>query len=119
MTDVTASAHSAQQQKYWLVVVAIIAISVGVIGGLMCPAALARSVPESWHWPEKRAAEMLQRGGWEAGQRMLQVADPEGWKAWADAARTSEANREVLAGCAKRAAKSRKAGSFSIKMPRP
>lgn len=119
MTEVAASAYSAQQQKYWLAVVAIIAITVGMLGGLTLPAAIARSVPESWHWPERRAAGMLQRGGWEAGQRMLQVADPVAWKAWADAARISEANREGLAGCAKRAAKSRKAVSCSIKMPRP
>lgn len=117
ITEVTASAQSAQQQKFWLIVVAIIATTIGAFGGLTLPAIIAHSAPDNWHWPEKRAAGMLQRRGWEAGQRMLQVADPDGWKVWADAARISEVNREALDGCTKRAVKKRKAVPCTIKIP--
>lgn len=100
---VVGSARSAEQQNWWLAGAAAVAIIVGFAFGAVIPARIDQAVPESWHWPEERAAAILGRDGWSAGERMLQVSDPAQWRALSDAARLVRDNASVLAQCAKRA----------------
>jgi len=56
----------------------------GVVGGaILCasvPTVIVNAAPADWAWPEKRAARVLDRDMWSAGERLLSVADPERWR---------------------------------------
>jgi hypothetical protein len=114
--SVVASAMTARDQERWIAGAAGIAIVVGFILGAVIPTAIDRTMPESWHWPEQRAADVLQLDGWHAGLRMLQVSDPQQWRALQDAAILARDNADALADCRKQAAKAKKAVSCSIKV---
>jgi len=59
--------------------------AVGVVAGtILCaslPTVIVNAAPAGWAWPEKRAAQMLRRDMWSAGERMLEMANPEKFKA--------------------------------------
>lgn len=59
-------------------------VAIGVLGGAVLyacvPTVIVNSAPARWAWPEKRAAHVLRRDMWSAGERMLSVADPERWR---------------------------------------
>ncbi|MGN7998012.1 DUF6118 family protein [Sphingomonas sp. 22176] len=98
------SAHSAETQQLWIAGAAAVALVVGFAFGTIVPSWIAHSVPESWHWPEQQAAGTLRRTPWDAGVRLLQVADPQQARALAEAARLSKDNADVLTVCRERAA---------------
>ena len=84
------------------------AVGGGVLGGILLwsflPGAIARAVPESWHWPERMASGMLdEASGWEAGSRLIRADDPQAWSAVVEAARMAQANRQIISGCIKKA----------------
>jgi hypothetical protein len=114
--SIVASAMTARDQERWIAGAAGVAIVVGFILGAIIPAAIDWTMPESWYWPEQRAADILQRDGWHAGLRMLQVSDPQQWRALQDAAILARDNADALADCRKQAAKTRKAVSCSVKV---
>lgn len=107
LNGVVASAMTAEAQKLWIVGAATATLVVGFALGTVVPTRIAQSVPESWHWPEQRAADVLQRGKWDAGMRLLQVADPGRMEVLDGAARLVRGNAEVLADCRERAARSK------------
>ncbi|MCW2337489.1 hypothetical protein M2337_001722 [Sphingobium sp. B2D3A] len=116
LNDVTASAMKADTQRHWIIGAAITALVMGFAFGMIVPTRIAQSVPESWHWPEQRAARLLQRSEWDAGMRLLQVADPHQLRALNVAARMVEDNAEALAGCRTRAAQSKNAVKCHIEV---
>ncbi|WP_448661498.1 DUF6118 family protein [Sphingomonas sp. CJ20] len=99
------SAATAENQKRWIIGVALAAWVLGLALGAILPTAVARSVPESWRWPERAAAQMLERTEWDAGVHLLRVADPARLRALDDAARLVQDNAKALAECRKRAAR--------------
>lgn len=103
LNGVVASAMKAETQKHWIIGAATAALAAGFALGTVVPARIAQSVPESWHWPEQRAAQVLQRSEWDAGMRLLQVADPARLRALGDAALIVKDNAEALADCRNRA----------------
>jgi hypothetical protein len=117
--SVAASAMTARDQERWIAGTAGIAIVVGFILGAVIPTTIDRAMPESWHWPEQRAADILQRDGWDAGLRMLQMSDPGQWRALQDAAILTRDNADALADCRKQATKARRAVSCSVKVTKP
>jgi hypothetical protein len=102
------------QQLRWLGVAAAIGVMTGFLLGWIVPDVVDRAVPEGWHWPEERAASVLQHDGWSAGERMLQVYDPQRWQALRDAASVWASNDKALEDCQKRAAKVKKEVACSI-----
>jgi hypothetical protein len=106
LNGMVAFARTAEAQKLWVIGAATVALIVGFAFGAVIPTRMAQSVPENWHWPEQRAARILQRNEWDAGMRLLQVADPHQLRALNAAARIVEENAEVLANCRTRAAQS-------------
>lgn len=60
------------------------AAAFGVVGGVVLyvsvPTIIVNAAPARWAWPEKRAAHVLDRDMWSAGERLLSVADPERWR---------------------------------------
>ena len=104
---VTGSVRASKRQNQMLAGAASLALALGWVGGGFIPPAIDWVVPEAWHWPEKRAEFALRRRGWEAGERLLLVNDPERWTAIQAAARMSDANSHAIAKCASRAAERR------------
>ncbi|EIZ77119.1 hypothetical protein WSK_4325 [Novosphingobium sp. Rr 2-17] len=114
ITSVVASALTARQQKQWAAGIAAGALALGFVLGAVIPNAIDHAVPESWHWPEQTAASFLERDMWSAGARLMQVGDPEGWRALTEAAGLSRDNAKALDDCRKRATKARKARPCSV-----
>lgn len=104
LKGVVASAMKAETQKHWIIGVAIAAFVVGIAFGTVVPTRIAQSVPESWHWPEQQAADVLLRGEWDAGMRLLEVSDPARFHSFVEAARMERGNADALASCRTRAA---------------
>ena len=104
LARMTGSVRTVRQQNQWLAGAAGLALVLGTMGGAIILPAIDWVVPEGWLWPEKRAVSALRRGGWEAGEHLLLVADPERWNAIQAAARLSEVNGGAIERCARRAA---------------
>lgn len=119
LKGVVASAMEAETQKHWIIGIAMAAWILGFAFGTVVPTEIAQSVPESWLWPEQRAAEVLMRGEWDAGMRLLQVADPAQLRALNDAARLVKDNAVVLEECRNRAARSKHALTCRIEVGPP
>ncbi|WP_448664123.1 DUF6118 family protein [Sphingomonas sp. CJ20] len=113
------SAATAENQKRWMIGIAVGASVLGLALGAILPMAVARSVPESWRWPERAAARMLERPEWDAGVHLLRVADPARLRALDDAARLVQDNAKALAECRKRAARSSDAIMCRIEVGTP
>ncbi len=87
------------------------AVLAGVIGGAVLgasfPVIVAQAAPEQWAWSERRAARVLHRDMWPAGERILSVADPQRWREIEIAQRIVSQNPKVLARCAEAASKTK------------
>jgi hypothetical protein len=90
---VVASAWQARVQRYWIAGTAAASLVLGMVLAYGCAGAIDRLVPENWHWPEASAARMLRRSEWDAGVRLMQVADPQEWQ---QVARATAILREML-----------------------
>lgn len=102
---VVAPALQARIQRYWIAGSAAGAFVSGMILAYCCSGAIDRMVPEGWHWPEASAAKMLRRSERDAGVRLLQVADPQGWQQVARATVIFRDNAKGIADCDAYAAK--------------
>jgi len=119
LKGVVASAMKAETQKLWIIGAAVTALAMGFMFGTVVPTRIVQSVPESWHWPEQQAADVLLRGEWDAGMRLLDVADPARLRAMNEATRLVKDNAEVLEDCRTRAAQSKGTISCRIKVAAP
>ena len=108
LRSLVASARRADAQKRWI----IIAGGGGVVAGLLLYAVLAgpvaRLMPASWQWPERIATRVLgDHSAWDAGQRLMQTAAPESWRAIVAASPLAAGNRVAVLVCRERAAKAK------------
>ncbi|WP_336975231.1 DUF6118 family protein [Sphingobium aromaticiconvertens] len=109
LRSLVASARRADEQKRWL----IIAGGGGIVAGVLLYAVLAgpfvRLMPTRWQWPERMATRALgEQGAWEAGQRLMQTAAPESWRAIVATSPLAEGNREAVQQCREAAEKANK-----------
>jgi Family of unknown function (DUF6118) len=86
----------------------------GILLWAMLPGVVARAVPEGWHWPARMAARTMRMDMWDAGQRMMQVADAQRWSSFLVIARSIEEHRETILDCERAATKRGKAASCTI-----
>lgn len=112
--SVAASARTARDQNRWLAGAVVAAMVLGCILGAFVPTAIDRAVPTNWHWPEQRAAKILGVDEWTAGERLMQVADPEEARRVQAALQLASLNADALARCSVRAAKAREAKPCTI-----
>lgn len=104
-----ASARRGDEQNRWLYVVGICGVVLGLLLYAVLVGPLARATPDSWRWPERIATRVLnERGPWEAGQRLMQSAEPESWRLIVAASPLSDANRETVQKCREQAEKTKK-----------
>jgi len=90
------TARLASVQNWRLLQAALAGVIGGAVLGASFPVIVAQAAPEQWAWPEKRAARVLHRDMWSAGERMLSVADPQRWREIQIARQLVGRNRETL-----------------------
>jgi hypothetical protein len=93
------TARLASVQNWRLLQAALAGVIGGAVLGASVPVIVAQAAPERWAWPEKRAARVLHRDMWSAGERMLATADVERWREIQTTGRIFDQNSEVLARC--------------------
>lgn len=101
------SARRGDEQNRWLAWTAIGGVALGMFLWAIFAGAIARTVPESWLWPERMAARTLAMPMWEGGQRMMRTAAPKAFANIAAGDRIVTTNREALEACRKRADRTR------------
>ena len=105
MTAKLTSAKSADKQRQWLLWtwtggyfagMFLLAIGIGPV---------VRAMPESWHWPESMAADIVGMDQETAGARLIETAAPDRWRDLILGYRIVRDNRAGLVRCEKEAAK--------------
>ncbi len=110
------AARLRDEQNRWVAIGAGIAAVLAFVAGCTIPPVIDRTVPKSWQWPERRAANLLYRDMWGAGVRLMQAADPEHWNALAQASRIYGQNERAIEACRKQADRRKKSVGCSIEI---
>jgi len=72
------------------------------------PGFVARTLPDSWHLPERMAARTLGLDRWTAGERLLATAEPERWRTVLFSNALVQNNRDEIDKCRATASKAKK-----------
>ncbi|MCP5391071.1 MAG: hypothetical protein H6920_05540 [Sphingomonadaceae bacterium] len=95
-------AEAEQTRQTWRF--AGLGLAAGILLWSILPGTIARTMPESWHWPERMARKAVGEPTIvDAGIRLIRSQNPEAWEELATAQRILSANREVLERCNERA----------------
>ena len=113
---VVASARTQEQQNFWAAVSAGVAAILAFLAGCTIPTAIDQAVPEDWHWPERRAASLIESNMWDAGARLMRVGDPARWNGVERGSRLYEGNEKTVADCEKQAERKKKAVTCTVKV---
>jgi len=97
------------------------AVGGGLLAGMLIwsflPGVVARTLPASWHLPERIAARTVGEPTlWEAGVRIMQADAPEAWAAIAAAAEMRRDNRDKIEACESSAEKAKKPVGCTIRV---
>jgi Family of unknown function (DUF6118) len=101
------SARTERVQNFWLAAAMALGLSLGLTMGLVLPGPIDRAMPENWHWPERAAANVLDRDMWDAGERLQAVADHERWELRSRIERMTADSKDRTALCLSTATKAR------------
>lgn len=117
MRSVTAHARTAAEQRQQLYQVAGGALLAGILLWSFLPGTIARTMPDSWHWPERMAARIVGAPSrWDAGARLMQSDSAEAWSALVQAADIQRDNRDTIDACRKAAATSQQPVRCAVKI---
>jgi hypothetical protein len=109
-----------EQQRWHMLYASGIAILATSLLWLFYPGWAASMAPQSWQWPERVARRTMGEPTlWDAGIRLMQAGNPEGWQAIVDAADMRQANRDTIAACERAAAKAQEPVRCTIRVGRP
>jgi hypothetical protein len=100
-----ASARTENEQNKWVLGFGGLCLAFGLVAATVLPVPVYRAMPESWHWPEKRAANVLDRDMWDAGERLQAVADPKRWEVRTAIEVATVDSKESIAVCLRAIAK--------------
>ncbi|PZR78120.1 MAG: hypothetical protein DI537_42445 [Stutzerimonas stutzeri] len=103
------TARRGDEQNRWLAWTAIGGVALGIFLWAVFAGAVARTVPESWLWPERMAARTLRLDTWTAARRLASVSQPETWNAMVRGSVLIEDNRAAIERCRRAAARTREA----------
>lgn len=110
------AARLRDEQNRWVAIGAGIAAVLAFVAGCTMPPVIDRTVPESWQWPERRAANLLSRDMWGAGVQLMQTADPERWISLAQASLMYGLNEEAVEACRNQADRRKRTVDCRIKI---
>jgi hypothetical protein len=93
----------------------------GVLAGILLwsilPGTVARTMPESWHWPEWMAQRAVREPSIvEAGIRLIRSQNPQAWEELATTQHILNENRGAFERCAEKARKEERSVSCSIRI---
>jgi Family of unknown function (DUF6118) len=108
------SARTERIQNFWLAGAMGLGLTLGLTMGLILPGPIDRAMPESWHWPERAAANVLGRDMWDAGERLQAVADPKRLEFRATIETATADSKESIAKCLKNTRSTRKPVTCSV-----
>jgi Family of unknown function (DUF6118) len=118
MAGFLASARTENEQNKWVLGFGSLCLAFGLVAATVLPGPTYRAMPESWHLPEKAAANVLDRDMWDAGERLQAVADPKRWEVRSAIEAATKNAESGMGPCLKAVASARKAIKCSI-MARP
>ena len=108
------------EQRRRLLWTALAGLVAGALLWSFLPGVVLRTLPQGWHMPENMARHIIGEPSlWEAGIRMMRADDPEAWQFVAEAAEMRRINRETIAACEKRAAKTKRSVRCMIRIEAP
>lgn len=117
MRSVTAHARTLVEQRQQLYQVAGGAFLAGILLWSFLPGTIARAMPDSWHWPERMAARMVNEPSvLDAGIRLIRSQNQRAWDAMLEVAKIERENRAVIQSCKAKAAKQRAPVVCSVKI---
>jgi Family of unknown function (DUF6118) len=99
MTGALVSARTAQAQDKRLRHVSINCLIAGMVLWTIVPGMVIRTMPASWHLPERLAARTLGGGMWSGGEQLLQAADPARWQDVLTGSRIMHDNQKQIEEC--------------------
>jgi Family of unknown function (DUF6118) len=108
MAGFLASARTENEQNKWVLGFGGLCLAFGLVAATVLPGPIYRAMPKSWHWPEKAAANVLNRNMWDAGERLQAVADPKRWEARSAVETATLDSKESIAACLRAIAKTSK-----------
>ena len=108
LSSITASALTERQQFKMQLWFGGLGIAVGAMLMAVTPIIANDLAPESWLWPEKKAANVLDRDMWNAGERLQAVADPKRWETRTAIEAATVDSKESYSACLKAVATTRK-----------
>jgi Family of unknown function (DUF6118) len=118
MAGFLASARTENEQNKWVLGFGGLCLAFGLIAATVLPGPIYRAMPESWHWPETRAANMLDRHMWDAGERLQAVADPKRWEARSAIEEATVDSKDSIAACLRAIARTPKPVQCGISFKR-
>jgi hypothetical protein len=86
--------RTGREQVRQVAIMTAVGAVAGVIVWVCFSGPIARALPASWSVPERMAAATLRMDGWDAGARLMQNDNPQGWVQVADGARLERENRD-------------------------
>ncbi|HQV03938.1 MULTISPECIES: DUF6118 family protein [unclassified Novosphingobium] len=117
LLDVVALARTRGEQQRVLYKVGGACLVSGLLLWAILPGIVARTVPDSWRWPESMATRMLRQPSIvEAGILLIRSENPAQWDAIADAARFERDNREAINRCKQTARKTNASVSCVVRI---
>jgi hypothetical protein len=78
--------RTGREQVRQVAIMTAVGAAVGMVLWVCFSGPVARVLPASWSVPERMAAATLRLGRWEAGERLMQNANPQGWASLKEAA---------------------------------
>lgn len=94
-----------------------IGLAAGILLWAILPGTIARSMPESWQWPERMARKAVGEPTIiEAGIRLIRSQNPDAWEELAEAQHILSANRETLERCNEQARKAERPVNCTIEI---
>jgi Family of unknown function (DUF6118) len=118
MAGFLASARTENEQNKWVLGFGGLCLAFGLIAATVLPGPIYRTMPESWHWPERAAANVLNLDMWDAGERLQAVADPKRWETRTAIEEATVDSKESIAVCLRAIAKTSKPVQCGISFKR-
>lgn len=108
LRQIVKTARTADEQRHRLAWVGGGALLAGIFLWSFLPDMIARSVPASWHWPERIATRTMREPTlWDAGIHLMQADNPGAWNSITRAAEIARSNSNSIMACERKAVKTR------------
>ena len=106
--------RTGREQVRQVAIMTAVGAVAGVILWVCFSGPIARALPASWSVPERMAAATLNLSRWDAGARLMQSDNPQGWAQVAEGAKLERENLPALEDCWRAATRTGKAQRCNV-----